>query len=1128
MAPFSGSRIYRPQAGGDAGGPVYSWGERAGGRAPGIFPGLPLRPAVVLWRNDDGARAAGRPGMNGRGADVTHWDAWQLEALKAVESAEGAVSIVGGPGTGKTAVLEELVRRAAGGGKRVALLAADRRAAGDSLVRVSLSLGALSGRVEVRSIAAFCYAIVEEFAEQTGRERPELVSGPEEDMLLKEILDRGEIAFPARFPSEVQAMPAFRAEMRNLLTRASELGLGPDELAALGRRTDNGLWTAGAAVRKAYLRRLEEASHAEGTAPGLLAARRLDHSMLVSEARRLLEGWEEAASVSVRSAKPVRKPAWDLVLVDDIQNAPRSILGLLSRLSKDGAIVVAAGDPDSSVQGFRGAVASLPADLARGEPEGLGARLVPLGRSHRGGAMLAAVGERVSSRIRVAGSAAGRAGEHCDVKDEVGARRYANEAEEAAGIARAIREWHLFDGVPYGEIAVVTRSRSAHGPIRREMVRRSVPVAAIGSDLPLHMQPAVRALLDVIGLAIGPPTGSEEAGRKVRDVLEGPLFDVDGLALRRLGRRLRALELAAGGSRPETGLFAVALDGPEAVTELSETGLEEILRCSRVLDEIREAARGSAQAAEQVLWAAWDSCDVADRWRASAMESGSGAEEAGDNLDAVLQLFRFAQRMADRDSATGIAAMVAELEAQELPQDSIARRGADGDAVVLATPAALQGREFSRVVIARMNEGTWPNLTLRDPLVRTSELSARVSGRYVDGLSPADAYRAELQEVLDDELRQLRHAVGRARDVLLVTCVEGEDSTPSRFLRAMGFVFAEEADGEAEDGGEARPVAVVAKLQPSMPDLDAVGLVGSLRRYALVEGPVGERARALLSRFEDSGVRRPLPGMWMDEATPTSGGGERRGRPRVSPSGVEGLLACPLRAVLSKLGFADADRADAARAGTTIHRILERHPVIPEGTSQTEFAEMLKGEFLETWQAEAGNDVGGWAARDLERYLAALDKAAMFIAGTEGEVLTEHGFAVERGNAVVAGTIDRIVVNGSSSIVYDYKTGKTAIPVKEAEDNVQLQLYQWALRHDTRIPPASKAVLVYLATGTKKPAERVQSGLDDAGLARAEERIDASARLLVRERVPARANTWCDTCSLRILCPEHPEGRIFS
>lgn len=79
-----------------------------------------------------------------------------------------------------------------------------------------------------------------------------------------------------------------------------------------------------------------------------------------------------------------------------------------------------------------------------------------------------------------------------------------------------------------------------------------------------------------------------------------------------------------------------------------------------------------------------------------------------------------------------------------------------------------------------------PNLRLRDTYTHTTRLAQIATGREAPGTSAEQQRFEAFQDVLDDELRQLHHATGRARQQLIVTCGERRRSALS-FLRGDGF-----------------------------------------------------------------------------------------------------------------------------------------------------------------------------------------------------------------------------------------------------------------------------------------------------------------------------------------------------
>ena len=1053
------------------------------------------------------------------------------------------ISVVGAPGTGKTTLLSAVVQRevalaqrgvslarrkegespqedAAGALRampRIAILTQDRRAAAELRTRLSMALGGLPDSVAVQTLTAFAFTIVQTYAQAVGRRDPELISGPDEDALLAAILadsDSG-IEFPPYVTEDVRALPGFRAEIRNLITRAAELGYGPDELERLGVQKSEPMWTSGAQVMRAYelLTEAQDAFAGTSSAPD-----RLDHAQLVSAAASLLARWEQNVAASPASdGRSIPRPLWDWVLVDDIQNAPRSILALLDQLALDGASLVVAGDPDSAVQGFRGGVASLPGDITQPRPHGIGCEPVFLGRRHRGGETIADLADNLTQRIRVGGAlVTHRRPTARGVKDRVSGQRFVHGEEETAAIARMLRMIHHREGIPYSRMAIITRSRGSHPALRGSLIRRGVPVEQIGSDQPLRFHPAVASLLDVVRLALRIP--GEDGLPELRTVLVSAIVGIDPLHLRRMCRTLRGYEVTRGGLRNEDSLLGLVLEGPQVLQELAPQGIKDLVWAARVFASVRSTAEKAANQAEEVLWAAWESSGRAEVWRAQALEGGLPGDHADASLDAVIQLFRVAQRMADRDPETTIAQLLTELSLQDLPEDSIARTGAISDAVTLTTPSASQGREWDVVVVAGLQDGVWPNLRLRDTYTHTSRLAQVATGREALNATPNQQRYESFQDILDDELRQLHHALGRARDRLIITCVDSDDAHPSRFFEAMGFEYEEDVEG---------PFPLILRAPRAQPaELDMAGLIGQLRR-ARANGETAAVAEAILEKLAEAGVAEAQPHLWFDELrTPSEPESSPQRQIFVSPSRVENLLACPLRGFLSSMGAEDYGNRAAARVGTLIHSLAE---ALPHG-SQSE----LMALFEQKWRAEFEEPESSYAA--YREYVAAqemVQNLALYLAAHPEPVSTEQRVRVNLDeNIVLSASLDRVTQTADGVHIADFKTGKYVPSNAEIEDHVQMQLYQWAVTQLPDYDQCAGAELVYLSkymTRANMPSVKQQPPLDEQGLDRAKQRIREAADLIGGQAFPANpAENLCRNCQFLSVCPSKPEGRMFS
>src|SRR5690625_5457286 len=163
-------------------------------------------------------------------------------------------------------------------------------------------------------------------AEALGQRRgePTLVTGAEQDALLGELIAAREHWHLDVEPA-ARTLPGFRTELRDVITRASELGLTPSRLEQLGRDRSRPACRDAAAILRAYLRVLDLES-----AAALDAGPRLDSGALVRRAAALLE------------QGGANRPA-ELVVVDDAQDLTAAGIALVAALAAAGAQVLKIG-----------------------------------------------------------------------------------------------------------------------------------------------------------------------------------------------------------------------------------------------------------------------------------------------------------------------------------------------------------------------------------------------------------------------------------------------------------------------------------------------------------------------------------------------------------------------------------------------------------------------------------------------------------------------------------------------------------------------------------------------------------------------------------------------------------------
>jgi superfamily I DNA/RNA helicase len=464
-----------------------------------------------------------------------------------VEHPGGPLLVLAGPGSGKTTtVVEAAVERIAGRGadpESLLLLTFSRRASTELRERVTARLARTTREPLARTFHSYAFGLLRRQAAARGERGPRLLSGPEQDLVIRELLagdvelGTGEWPVPLRPALRTRG---FAQELRDLLLRAIERGVGPRALAREGRARGREDWVAAARFFDEYLdvTALAAAGGPESYDPAELI-------------RAAVEALASDPDLLARERERRRH-----VFVDEYQDVDPAQEELLRMLAYGAEGLVAVGDPDQSIYAFRGsdphAIRRFPDVFA---PPGGEVPVVALGTSRRSGATLLAFSRRVATRLP--GPAAHRALEPVrgTPPGRVDVHVMRTPGEEAAYVAHRLRAAHLLDGVPWREMAVLVRSTERHLPaLRRALAVAGVPSVVAGDEVPLVAQPAVVPFLRLLECALWGlrPDGRTETGPDPLDedaalaLLTSPLGGADALALRRLRQELRRLDLVAG------------------------------------------------------------------------------------------------------------------------------------------------------------------------------------------------------------------------------------------------------------------------------------------------------------------------------------------------------------------------------------------------------------------------------------------------------------------------------------------------------------------------------------------------------------------------------------------------------
>ncbi|MEV8091784.1 ATP-dependent helicase [Streptomyces nigra] len=1068
-----------------------------------------------------------------------------------VDHRTGPMLVLAGPGTGKTTTLvESVAERIARGGdpERILVLTFSRKAAVELRDRMALRIGAARAP-QATTFHSFCYALVRAHQDHDLFVEPlRLLSGPEQDVTVRELLagqpelERLGLAH-VRWPDELRAClttRGFADEVRAVLARSRELGLGPGALDDFARRIGRPDWRAAASFLAEYLDVLD----LQGV---------LDYAELVHRAVLLAQRPDAAEALAAR---------YDAVYVDEYQDTDPAQVRLLRALAGGGRTLVAFGDPDQSIYTFRGADVNGILEFPHAFPraDGRPAPVEVLGVSRRSGAALLAATRLLTRRMPLTRLPADKVRAHRELTPvreggRVEVFTYPTAGTELDNIADILRRAHLEDGVPWSDMAVLVRAGSRTIPtVRRALTAAGVPLDIDGDDLPLRHEPSVAPLLTALravataeaGLSDrqehgspedpdGPEAATAEAPcwldtETALTLLTSPLAGMDAADLRRLGRALRDEERAGGNPLPPPSddLLARALAEPERLAVHDPAYARGAQRLGALLRKARERLAGGGTA-EEALWDLWEGTPWPTRLERAARRGGAAGRNADRDLDAVCALFATAARAEERTGGRGALNFLEEIDAEDIAADTLSRRAVRPDAVRLMTAHRSKGLEWRLVVVAGVQEGLWPDLRRRGSLLEADRI-----GR--DGLAEPLTPGALLAE----ERRLFYVAATRARERLVVTAVKApadDGDQPSRFLTELGV------DPVDVTGRPRRPLSVAALVAELRATTVDPRTSDALRRAAAL------RLARLAALSDDDG--RPLvpaahPYRWWGMFEPTESKVPLRDRDQpvvLSGSALDQLAnTCALQWFLGREVKADAPATVAQGFGNVVHVLADE---VASGHTPADL-DVLMERLDSVWNALAF-DAPWKSAQEKSHARAALERFLRWhVMDRAGRtpVASEHDFDVtlEAGDFEVRirGQMDRVEADADGrAYVVDFKTGKQAPSAAEVARHPQLAVYQLAVREgavddafDGARPEPGGAELVQLRQGAAKrdggdtlPKVQAQQPLDGPEGEWVGDLLATAAGKVLDERFTPTAGQHCTHCAFRASCSARPEGR---
>lgn len=1123
--------------------------------------------------------------------------------------AAGACALLGGPGTGKTYQLIDLAARfveQGGEPARLLVLTPSRTSATRFRDALTARMKTTFSSAPTRAWQAYAYDVLRRaHAAQLlpGLEfEPKLLSGPEQDVMIRELLEghRRMLSGP-RWPddlAEALATQGFRHEVRDFFDRMAEYNLDAATIADLGRRTQHPEWVAAADLYREYqqVRRLR-APHAFDPAaliheavgvfinnPDFLQAERERFDLL------LVDDLQET-SPSIYRLLAVLTGTNALAVQQEIGKDAFDAHPALGEAYAVAVPTVVSLCTDTVVQGFRGA---RPDYVGKIRDFYTDLTIKHLDKSYRMNPVIAQAWNAVAERLPLAPAGLGSPrrlfpvqeqepvveallplgddGQLLDLEkvegsdDALEVLTVDSPQLEGALLAQMILEDRLQRCRAYSRSAIIVRNSSDVKRLKNVLEAHGIPVATSAAQTPVRDEPAVRPFLDALRLVIQAEEAEKEQQSKTPQdsenieeqvsatwdlgfesavaLLSSRLGGASAMDIRSLRQVLRGTELRAGGARSSETLLVEALIRPDSLPAGKEGTAAR--RVARVLAAGRHALQEPGATAETVLWALWEASGLAETWREASAFDGPSGLRAHRDLDAMIGLFEAATRYVDQMPGARAGQFLDYIDSQDLPMDTLATRSTLSDAVALLTPATAAGQSWDIVYVSGIQEGVWPNTTVRGTLLNSQELIDTIE--YGIEVARSISYAQRVRETRYDELRMFSTAISRARQRLVCTAASSADILPSELLDIVS------------------PCPQRHNVQVRRP-MTLRALVAELRQYVAAQDqdPVrAHHAAVLLHRLKtptetnDLEVPGAHPASWWGLLPLSSTGAvmDAKSPVRISPSRLETIHRSPLD------WFVQTARAEALTdisrsIGSLVHAIAEE---MPQGSEADLLAE-LRARFgslklPDTWETEKLFERAQEMMTKFATYVKELPQAGRELVGVEGSFsVIVPGPAKD---AILAGRVDRLEVDQAGKyVIIDLKTGKHKPSKANLEQHPQLASYQVALEAgaggqmradlDARsqgleqpylaehaLPQlvqlselSGGAWLIQLGDGTKKLSAQEQEPLKESSKW-AVELINRAAELISLDTYQARhtaGSAFGQGCKLPEICPLCARGR---
>jgi len=368
-------------------------------------------------------------------------------------------------------------------------------------------------------------------------------------------------------------------------------------------------------------------------------------------------------------------------MVDEYQDTSAAQYRLLRRLSGESGTFTAVGDDDQSIYGWRGARPENLDQLGIDYPR---LKVIKLEQNYRSvGTILKAANAVIAVNPHTHEK---RLWSEHGPGDRISVREFADEMEEADGIARSLMDSHGASSMRWGQAAVLYRSNFQAREIEKALREYGIPYRVSGGPSWFDAR-EIRDGLSYLKLLFNP-----EDNPAFMRVANTPKRGIGSSSMARLMDFARA----AGQS-----LFEAATDS-QFQRELPERAARGLRGFTNMLIEFNDRAqRGDPQEAGALYRELLDHIDYGE-W---LDEQADKPEQARRRRKSLNDLVGWVERLAKNTNSPD--ELIARITLAAGPDDE---RDTDADEVRLMTLHAAKGLEFPRVWLAGLEDGLLPHM----------------------------------------------------------------------------------------------------------------------------------------------------------------------------------------------------------------------------------------------------------------------------------------------------------------------------------------------------------------------------------------------------------------------------------